>query len=149
MLFWALPFRILCLIGQCMNTDELFRVAAGIVQEVKVCRLSSSVAKDIGATTEVVKLSNANLIHILRDHKDLTVSEFLLLPKAIQFGLLVWDRNALVACYQHPYIETRRYIAAVKLTAGKSELYVTTFHKSAKRQTRTILGRGRKIKNHD
>ena len=54
-----------------MNTDEIFRVAAGITSQVIVCRLSSTVASEIGSATEIVKLSSQNLLHILRDHKDL------------------------------------------------------------------------------
>lgn len=136
-----------------MTLEDLLRLAAGIIDSIPVCRLPPDVCKAIGAKTSIVRLSTASLKHILKDHKDTEVSQILMLPKAIQWGLLVRDGERpshIVACYQDPHSEKRRFIAVLKVTAKGDEIWVSTFHRAAPRQTKRVLEKGKEIlKKHD
>src|SRR5438477_3585539 len=110
-----------------MTLEDLLRLAAGLIDSVPVCKLSDEICDEIGVTSPVVRLATADLVHILRDHKDADVSQICMLPKAIQFGLLVLDLERpghLISCYQDPYAEGRRYKAVIRIRA--KQMWVLT-----------------------
>ncbi|MER8864787.1 hypothetical protein NKI19_13885 [Mesorhizobium sp. M0751] len=68
--------------------------------------------------------------------------DLLCLPMMLRDGVWVADRpkNAVVI-YDHPATK-KRYKAAIKVTAGGFEPYVSTFHRFGDRQLEALLKRG-------
>ena len=135
-----------------MTVEDLFWLLLDKRPFIPVCKLPQDVCAEIGAATTIVRLSRSTLTHIIGDHVDVDVSQLMMMPKAIQWGLLVDDRerpNHIIASYQDPYATARRYIAVMKITRNRKEIWISTFHRSKERQTRRILEKGRILKKHD
>jgi len=134
-----------------MTVEDLLRLLLDKQPYIPVCKLPQDVCAVLGVGTTTVWLSRASLTHIIGGHGDVDVSQLMLLPKAIQWGLLVDDRDRpgnIISSYQDPYAD-RRYIAIMKIARNRKEIWVTTFHRSKARQTRRILRKGPMLKKHD
>jgi hypothetical protein len=134
-----------------MTVEDLLRLLLDKRPYIPVCKLPQDVCAAVGLATTTVRLSRASLTHIIGDHSDVDVSQLMMMPKAIQWGLLVDDQDrpgTIIASYQDPYA-ARRYIAILKITRNRQEIWVSTFHRSKERQTRRILEKGPVLKKHD
>lgn len=135
-----------------MTVEDLFRLLMDKCPYVPVCKLPQDICARVGAQTTTVRLSRVSLMHIIGDHRDVDVSQLMMMPKAIQWGLLVDDRERpcrIISSYQDPYTSARRYIAVMKITRNRNEIWVSTFHRSKARQTKRLLEKGQILKNHD
>jgi hypothetical protein len=98
-----------------------------------------------------VQLSHASLMHINEKHPDVTDFDLLLLPFAIRHGLILREirkRNILLSCYQEP-MSHRRFVAVMKIAAAECEVWLDSFYRTKPRQTKRLLQKCEKLKDHD
>lgn len=101
----------------------------------------------LGCARDTVFLSNHSLRHIFENHGEHVSSrDLLLLPEVLTRGLWLSDQKrsnfVIVSCL---VVETR-FKAVVKTTLDRSRNYISTFHRTAKRQTKSLLKRGRVLR---
>lgn len=133
-----------------MTSENLADLALGVKDPIEVCRLDATLASILRVHTPVVFLSRYSLLHIRERHADMTAERLMLLPSALQKGLVIREArrpNHIVFCYQAAR-ETERYIAILKAAVAGHELFVQSFHRAKRRQTRTMLDRGKKLRDH-
>jgi hypothetical protein len=133
-----------------MTPEDLIRLAARLTDFANVCKLPEAICIQIGVESPMVRLAADDLAHILKGHRDVDVSQLCMLPKAVQFGLLILDEKDpghLISAYQDPYVESRRYKTVLRIRA--KQLWVLTFHRTAKKHTISLLKRGPVLKTHD
>ena len=133
-----------------MNTDDLSRllsganlspIQVGVIHEVRLCQA-------IHATTHAVLLSKETVVKQKKEHSDLTLEHYRLIPDAIRHGLVIHERarpDCLTICYNRR--EGERYVVALK-GASSGAIFVTSFHKMRPRQIRSFLKRGDKLRLH-
>ena len=112
--------------------------------------LPKSIEAHFGWKARRVYIKGERLAHIL-NHPDMTEIEVLLIPNALAYGLLLQERDRperLIACYQHPEDESKRYKAAVKVMDNGFEIWISTFHRTRRKQTKTLLARSIKLRDH-
>jgi hypothetical protein len=113
--------------------------------------LAISAAEALGLATPNVYLSLDSLRHIFEEHSDVSKYELLRLPFVIRNGLLIQERakpQIVIACYQIPN-SPQRVAAVLKATNQNAEMWVQTYHRTHRRQTRAQIRRGNIIKYHD
>ena len=109
--------------------------------------LPEQVAEHIGSRLGIVYISYDSLLHIMEKHKILML-EMLCLPDMMSNGLWIGERaNQACVVYSDPN-SGKRFIGAVKVAAQGYEVYLKTFHICRKRQTASLLRRGRVLQNH-
>lgn len=99
------------------------------------------------AKVPLVYLSRYSIQHILEEHPDVSLFDLLRAPIVLRDGLLIGDRNCVVASYCVSE-ENIRYKAVVKCAGGGCDLWLTTFHRTAPRQTKSLLKRGKVLRLH-
>lgn len=132
-----------------IDLDTLHRLIAGQVRILAVGRIPDEVQRYFRSTTQTVFLSADSALHILQQHSDhLEVPELLKIPTAIDRGLWIPDRETSCCLSYFDDKEFIRYIGAVKVTKRRHELYLSTFHRGANRQTKALLRRGKLLRAH-
>ena len=99
----------------------------------------------------LVHLSNQSLQHIQARHQDISDLDLLLIPFVVRHGLILQQqnkRNVILACYQQP-ISHRRFLAAMKISAGGAEVWLDSFYRTRPRETARLLRRTEILKRHD
>jgi len=133
-----------------ITIDSLADLAFGRRDRIPVCSVEGHIADAIGAKTHVVTLSKYTLHHVLEEHHDVKSEHFLMLPNMIENGLVVHERDrgrGATVCYQNEK-DGRRYITAIKATRDGKAIFAETLHRSRKRQTKSILARGKVLRTH-
>jgi hypothetical protein len=133
-----------------MDTDDILRLLSGSVQRIVVGQLPPVAVSILRCQTLNVMLSSEVAIHILRAHPDLTTADWLSMPEMITRGLLICEKarpHRLVSCYQDPHSQ-QRFVLPMKLTKGRHEVWISSLHRSGKRQTKRYLRKGFIIKTH-
>lgn len=114
-----------------------------------VGRVINQARHHLSQKTSTVLLSTDTTRHILTKHGDhMEPSSLLILPEALKSGLWIADRER--AC-RVTFVEPKtgiRFIAALKATKNRQEVYVGTFHRAAKGQTKALLKRGNILRAH-
>jgi hypothetical protein len=134
-----------------LEMGQLHNLLNGMSDPLHVGDLPFSVCKSIQWRLPHVYLSKSSVAHIVRKHPDMTVIDFLHLPFAITKGLLVQELkrpNCIAACYTNPDNE-KQYVLAMKAAEKTCEIWVSTYHRLAHRQARSILRNGKILKRHD
>ena len=119
------------------------------VREIFVCHLDQKITELVGVSHTEVKLTKHRLNHIIDGHVDVKAKDLMFLPDAITRGLIIQEHlnpPSINICYQHPVIEKRRYKVNIRCIGG--ELLIMSFHKTRKRQTRSLLKRGKILRRH-
>jgi len=131
-------------------------------EDLQLLRLSPKASHQIGTLPEsvadhfewksrLVCLSGERLEHILEERHGITEADVLLLPYALERGLLLQEKDRpdrLVACLQHPEAEGRRYKAAMKVLSSGFEIWVSTFHLTRPGQTKSLIDRSIILRDH-
>jgi hypothetical protein len=134
-----------------LDLDRLTAVRDGHLGPATVGKLPMEGAWHVGAKVgHWVYLSRESLLKNLRRHPDVSLYEYLRLPDVLTFGLIATDRkesNCVVAVYQVPD-KPVRYKGAVKCAAGGYDLWVTSFHRLARGQTRRLLSGATVLRTH-
>jgi hypothetical protein len=117
---------------------------------ILVGRIPESIAAHFNWKARNVYLKGERLAHILA-HPDMVELDVLYIPNALASGLLLQELDrpdSLIACYQHPEIATKRFKAAVKVLDNGFEIWISTFHRTHARQTKALLARSHKLRDH-
>ena len=99
----------------------------------------------------LVHFSHQSLLHIEKRHPDVTDYDLLLLPFVIGHGLIMRQKkraNVILASYQQP-MSQRRFLAAMKITARGSEVWLDSFYRTRPRETARLLRSSEILKRHD
>jgi len=99
----------------------------------------------------LVQLSNESLAHIGKRHPDITDFDLLLLPFAIRHGMILRERkktNVILAVYQEP-LSHRRFVAVMKIADGGCQVWLDSFYRLKRRQTKTLMKKAELLKPHD
>lgn len=118
---------------------------------VRVCDIEPALAEAIGAETREVLLSRLTIEKQLREHKDIGSTQYSLLAAALVRGMAVLndDRpHTAQICFQHPRDEKKRYRVFIKRTGDRRRIFVDSFHRTSPGQTKSVLRRGRLIRQH-
>lgn len=105
----------------------------------------------LGLPVPIVYLSNQSLEHIAKRHPDVTDFDLLLLPFVIRHGLILRENkrpNIILAAYQVP-MSQRRFVAVMKITGGKTEVWLSSFYRTKPSQTKQLLKKTKILKYHD
>lgn len=131
--------------------SELLRLLNNSVHRISLGRLDPEVALALGCTTsETIVLSRGSLLHIIWGHDDLRSADLGQIPDLLKDALVVRDDNkpnTAIYCYQSREMG-RRYIGVLKAVRGDSDVYMVSFHRARKRNTKSILERGPKLRSH-
>lgn len=132
-----------------LELEDLHRLITGQVSTLDVGRVPDEVQPYFGSPTRAVFLSTDSIRHILQQHADhLETPELLKIPAALERGLWIADRKMSCCISYFDAAESIRYICVVKVTRRRHELYLKTFHRGAKRQTKALLKRGPLLRTH-
>jgi hypothetical protein len=132
-----------------MNIDHLRALLSGERQEpVVVGHIYDPALIRVvrAANTHAVLLSRHTIVKQARKHQDIGFDEYCIMPDALRFGLVAQEyAEQLIFCYDHH--TGRRFRLMVKGTL-RGELFVTSFHRTAPRQTKAILARADILRKH-
>jgi len=132
-----------------LDIEDIARLLAGSSEPIPVGKLVNQAKSHLSQKTSAILLSTDTARHILVKHGDhIEASTLLLLPEALRMGLWIADRPSWCRI---SFLEKRtnvRFIAAVKATKCKRELFVGTFHRSQQSQTKSVIRRGKVLRNH-
>jgi hypothetical protein len=135
-----------------MNLGSLQDLLRDSKQRVTtVCVIEEPVAKAMQAKTVAVFLSYVTLVKQCVKHPDIRAVDYSLLSDAITQGMVVLDKSkhrSVQICYQHPAFEDKRYRVFLKTTGTGDEIYVESLHRTRPRQTKSVLKRGKLLRNH-
>jgi hypothetical protein len=134
-----------------MTPSDLLKLKQGLAEKITVCRISNFLASMFGSQTLDVYLSRYTFEKIARDHSDLFPNEIFYLREAIERGLIIQEKEKphhFTASLQHPEHENKRFIASLKFAKRMHEIWVTSFYRTKKGQTRKKVERGQIIRRH-
>jgi hypothetical protein len=133
-----------------ITLGDIAKLRVGWCALIAVGELRIDVAKSMGVHSTTVYLTRESLVHINKDHSDITDADLLLSCLAIRDGLVMQEKakpNAYVFSYVEPY-SNLRYVAALKVASPDREILMTSFRRSRKRQTKAFQRRCKTIKTH-
>ena len=132
-----------------MNLDHLRALLLGDRQEpVVVGHIYDPALVQVvrAANTHAVLLSQATVVKQAKRHPDIGFEEYCIMPDVLRFGMVAQEHaEQLIFCYEHH--TEHRFRLVVKGTI-LGELFMTSFHRTAPRQTRAILDRADILRRH-
>jgi len=132
-----------------IELGHLNDLKTGRVRVLQIGPVPTETHGHLRTTLGIVHLSTASINHILEEHPDINILDLLVIPFLVRDGLWIADRpGACCISYVHPEDAAKRYISAVKSVADGHELYLTTFHRAGRRQTKSLLKRGPILRRH-
>ena len=132
-----------------LDIEDIARLLAGNSDPIPVGKIVNQARSHLSQKANVILLSTETARHILVKHGDhMEPSTMLLLPEALRMGLWIADRPLWCRVSFEEKRTGVRYIAAIKATKCKRELFVGTFHRSQKGQTKSVISRGNVLRNH-
>ena len=132
-----------------LDLEDIANLLAGNSAPIPIGRIVNQARSHLSQKTSVVLLSTDSTRHILTEHGDhMEPSTLLILPDALRIGLWIADRGNSCRISFEEKSTGVRYLAAIKATQNRRELYLTTFHRAQKKQTKAVLKRGKILRNH-
>lgn len=125
-----------------IQKSNLVDLLGGRLIEIEVGTIPHEVRLYLGSSKDTVFLTKFSIKHIFDSHVDhIDIDELLVLPTVLTKGLWLSDkkRNFAIATCE---VGQNRYKAAVKSTIARDRIFVSTFHRLAKRQTKALMRRG-------
>ncbi|MBF0556605.1 MAG: hypothetical protein HQK96_18965, partial [Nitrospirae bacterium] len=110
-----------------------------------VAVLSEEYKNSIGATSQVVLLSDESLAKNKANHPELTEEEYQQLPDIIADAQLIIEKNGQILVFINR--GNQWYFAVVKATSDKSELYLTSFRRTNESDVKSEMKKGKVIRN--
>jgi len=136
-------------LGYLFTLEDINNLRHGLKANHQVATLHESIQRQLSWKSPIVYLSAQSLAHINTNHPDISDIDLLLLPKIISDGLLVQEikkPNILLACLQLD--EERRLITSLKRADNGFDIWISSLYRMRRRQTLSILRRGRIIRTH-
>ena len=131
-----------------LELSQLYGLLDNKKASIHVGHLPAEVQEHLGSQTNLVHLSSPSLIHMMAEHKDLTLFDFLAIPEMIAKGLWIADRASACCISYLSAHDGKHYKGAVKAAAEGCEHYISTFHRMGPRQTKALLKRGPELRPH-
>jgi hypothetical protein len=126
-----------------IDKEDLHDLLASRRAPLVVGHLPLEVRNFFGRSKEPVLLSRESYQHILRKHRNHVMSdEILLLPKLLREGRWTHDKGLTCAVYLRNTRNSGFLKAAVKVTADRTESYVTSIHRTRSRHISQLEKRG-------
>lgn len=128
-----------------IDLEHLARLLSGKYSEIPIGVLPPEVTSHLKCGTRTVYLSSQTLMKIVQKHgKSVGLTDVQLIPRAFDVGMWTSERRRPNCCgvfYFHAEPDVR-FVAAVKATKNRNKIYLSTFHRSARRQTKAMLKKG-------
>lgn len=132
-----------------LDLEDIINLLSGQQSTIPVGRIVNQARLHLTQKTSTILLSSDSTRHILSKHGDhMEPSTLLLLPDALRNGLWIADRHNSCRISFFEKDSGVRYLAALKVTRDKKEVFVTTFHRAQKGQTKALLKRGNLLRQH-
>jgi len=132
-----------------LDIEDIARLLAGNSESIPVGRVVNQARSHLSQKTSVILLSTDSTRHILTKHGDhIEPSTLLIIPEALRVGLWIADREFSCRVSYEQKETGVRYLAAVKATKNRREIYLSTFHRAQQGQTKSVLKRGKIVRNH-
>ena len=136
-----------------IQIEHIFRLVSGVYSEVPIGRVPIEARNYLGCVTSAVYLTDLTAQKILQKHgRKVRLAEFQTIPAALERGLWISDtsRGDTLCCSVWYWDQVRelRFIAGVKTTKSRHRLLLTTFHIGGKRQVKSLLRKGKILRNH-
>jgi hypothetical protein len=131
-------------------TVEDHRLRVNWADPITVGELPIHVATAMGLRVPLVSLSRASLAHINQKHPDNTDYQLLYASRALQRGLIAQEHakpHIYLCSYMEPHSKMR-YGMAMKIATPDREVYLQSFYRVSKRQTKSWVKRCVIIKTH-
>jgi hypothetical protein len=126
-----------------MDIDHLRALLSGERQEPVIVGhiYDPALSRVIRAVnTHAVLLSRDTVVKQAKRHPDIGIEQYALLPYVLRYGMVAQEwAEQLIFCWDDH--DGRRYRLMVKGTVRK-EIFVTSFHRLAEKQTKRIIDRG-------
>lgn len=130
----------------CICEEDLVELLAARRPEVEVGSMPFEVRKHFGCSRDTVFLTTDSIRHIVKKHGDhVALKELLLLPQVLAKGLWLADHRptySVITCE----LDGVRYKSVVKVTRDRKRSYATTFHRTARRQTKALIKKGKPLR---
>lgn len=131
-----------------LELSQLYELLAREDKKILVGHLPEAARNYMACKHDMIHLSGVSLKHILERHPDVDLFEMQILPVALRLGLWIADRETN-SCVSYWHKETGRfYKVSLKSAMKGTEVYVTTFHKTDQRKTRSLRNRGPVLRDH-
>ena len=118
---------------------------------IAVGEFPDSIRIKLGLRVPIVYLSETGLSHIKQRHPDIDDFDLLILPFAIRHGLILRELKKpqiVLSCYQEP-TSHRRFVAVMKVLDKKFEVWLTSLYRTKPKQTKQLMKKCEKSKDHD
>ena len=132
-----------------LTLQDIHALRSGWRDPVTVGELPSTIRTLLGLRVPLVHFSKDSLLHVAKKHPDVSDFDLLILPFAIERGMIMRERkkpNVLLGVYQEP-ASHRRFVAVMKVAAAH-EVWLTSFHRAHRRQTAQWLRRCDLLRPH-
>jgi hypothetical protein len=131
-----------------LELSMLHRLVNKTENAILVGHLPQETWLHMAAVHGMIHFSSDSINHIRSKHPDIELIDMLIIPEMISNGLWIGDRKHNCCISYICPISGSRFIGAVKSADRGKEHFLTTFHKGGKRQTKSLLRRGPKLRNH-
>lgn len=129
-----------------VSESDLIELLNGRRPEIEVGSFPAEVKKHLGCSRDTVFLTTPSLKHIFERHGDhVSPKEILYLPSVLLQGLWLADTRPNFVLVSGLYGNTR-YKVAIKTTEDRRRNYIATFHRIAKKQTKSLLKKGKVLR---
>jgi hypothetical protein len=132
-----------------LTLQDIFDLRTGWRNPVNVGELPDAIRRLLGLRVPQVHFSRESFEHTQKKHPDLTDLDLLLIPFAVERGMILRERrkpNVLLGVYQEPTTH-RRFVAVMKIAAAH-EVWLSSFHRAHRRQTGQWLKRCYLLRSH-
>lgn len=128
-----------------LEHSALVNLLAGRGDPLWICSFPERARVALGCSSGAVYLSRKSAGHILKDHPDIDTYQLLLLPIAIEKGVLMRESkqpNFVAAMYE---VDRKTYFVSMKTTAKGNEVWVSSMYRlrprqiAKKKRTHTLL----------
>ncbi len=111
-----------------------------------IAALDENLKGRLKAKQKAVLLSEATLVKQKRNHPELKLDEYQLIPEVIAKGKVIQAGEQNLYFYA---VHGRLYKVVVKRTEDRQENYLTTFHRKSIKQLNSELAKGKLLRNWD
>lgn len=108
-----------------------------------VGHIDDTLAAAIGSTAREVRLSSESMRKQRENHPELSVAEYRLLPRVMQNGMVIRDKERVLMIFKRV---DRWYRATIKSTSDGHELFLVSFHRAEEKDIRRLRRRGKVIR---
>jgi hypothetical protein len=133
-----------------LTLENFQQIRSGAQSPFWVGNLSHELIQKLGWVTPCVYFSKETLAHINEKHPDISDFDMLHIPLALKNGLVLKENSAdnrVIIAYQ-PELQESRFRLVLKSTMRNTEIWISSFHRMKRRQTKSMLSRTTILQTH-